>query len=103
MQAIGLIFFLAVLVEGIIEYFGAPIPKQYKAYVAAAFGIVVCLAYSADLPALLGFPAVWPYVGQILTGFVIGRGSNYANILISRAQVVQVPAAPVTDVAPPTP
>lgn len=98
MQAIALIFILAVFVEGIIEYLGAAIPSAFKAYVAALFAVVVCLAYNADLLALLGYPAAWPYAGAILTGLVIGRGSNYLNILVSRIGVVPVPAAPVEDV-----
>lgn len=98
MQAIGLIFILAVLVEGIIEYLGTAIPQAFKAYVAALFAVVVCLAYNADLLALLGYPAAYPYVGAILTGLVIGRGSNYLNDIVSRINVVHVPAAPVDTV-----
>lgn len=33
--------------------------------------------------ALLGFVAVWPLVGQVLTGLIIGRGSNALNDLLS--------------------
>lgn len=81
MQQIGLILVLATLVEGMLEYFGARVPAPYKAYVGALVGVLVCLAYRADLLLLLGYPAQFPYAGEILTGLVVGRGSNYVNDL----------------------
>lgn len=91
------ILVLAVLVEGILEYLGTPIPAQYKPYAAAVLGVVVCIAYGADLPAAFGLPPV-PYVGSVVTGLVIGRGSNYINDLISRLKVITAPAQPVDSV-----
>jgi hypothetical protein len=96
MQAIGLILALAVLIEGIIEYLGSPIPSKFKPYAAAALSVVVCLLYNADLLALLGYPAAVLFVGAVLTGLVIGRGSNYVNDIISRIGVVSAPATTVT-------
>lgn len=93
------IMVLAVLVEAIIEWLGTPIPPVYKPYVAALLGVVICLAYGADLPAAFGLPTV-PYVGSVVTGLVIGRGSNYLNDLISRLKVVTAPATPVDAVLP---
>lgn len=94
----GLILFLVILVEGLIEHFGAPLPDKAKPYAAAVLGMLLCLAYGADLPALLGFDALWPYIGSVLTGLVISRGSNYVNDLISRLRgevwAMPVPAPP---------
>lgn len=95
MTALALVFALAIVVEALIEYFGAPIPSLYKPYVAALIGVALCLAYGADALALLGFVAGVPFVGAVLTGLLISRGSNYLNDLVSRLRVVTLPAAPV--------
>lgn len=95
MQTLGLILALVVVVEGLIEYFATPIPSNYKPYVAAILGIGLCLGYGADLLSLLGYQASIPFVGQVLTGLLISRGSNYTNDLVSRLQVIRTPASSV--------
>jgi len=91
----ALIIVLVIIVEALVEYFGTPIPSAYKPYVAAALGAALCLAYGADLLALLGYPASVPFVGSVLTGLLISRGSNVFNDLVSRLNVMQTPAASV--------
>lgn len=95
MPSIAIIFILSTLVEGLVEYFGAPLPSKYKPYAAAVLGVIVCVGYNADLLATLGFPAIFPYAGAVLTGLVIGRGSNYVNDLVSRVGVLPAPATTV--------
>ncbi|NJL32521.1 MAG: hypothetical protein HC893_00030 [Chloroflexaceae bacterium] len=72
------ILFVAVVVEGIIEYLGKPIPKGYKCYAAALLGIVVCLLFRVNMLGWMGQEA-FPHAGEILTGITVGRGSNYIN------------------------
>jgi hypothetical protein len=100
MQTIGLALALTILTEGIIEYLGTPIPRRFKPYAAALLSTAACVLYNADLLAMLGYSALVPYVGAVLTGLVIGRGSNYVNDLISRLNVVGAPAAMVKKVRP---
>lgn len=95
------IFVLAVLVEGIIEYLAIPVPSRFKPYLAAILAMIVCVAYGADLPAALGLPAV-RYVGSIVTGLVIGRGSNYLADVVKRISVVSAPAVNVANVPTPS-
>lgn len=105
------ILFLAFLCEGLVEYVARPflvpnpgdeVPSRAGAatkhgwalppdlgalllrYVAAAVGIGLALAYQVDLLALAGLSSGWPWVGQIITGILIGRGSNYINDLSDR-------------------
>lgn len=82
------LFVLAVFVEGFIEYFVAkPDAKQpWLKYVAAFIGVAVALAYKADLLAMLGLNGISPYVGQVITGLILGRGSNYLNDFVSRVR-----------------
>lgn len=102
LQALAAIFVLAVLVEALIEYLGQPIPSAYKPYAAALVGIGLCLAYNADMLALLGLQAGIPYVGQLLTGAIISRGANYLNDLIARLRGERPPAPPANIIAVPS-
>lgn len=96
-NTLAVIFVLAVLVEAIMEYLGSPIPSKIKPYVAAGAAVLICVAYNADLPAALGLPSV-AYVGPVVTGLVIGRGSNYLNDILKRIQTVPAPAQSVDSV-----
>lgn len=89
---------LAFLVESLVEYFvGVIFAKVTKLapytwvqiYVAAAFGIALCLSFKIDIIALAAQGAgVAPWsssiVGMILTGLIISRGSNFLHDLVSR-------------------
>jgi hypothetical protein len=80
------ILLLAVIVESFVEYaFGKVKPlKNYLLYISLAFGIVVSIAYRVDvIDYLVGIQSPIPYFGYILSGLLIGRGSNYINDLVS--------------------
>lgn len=76
---------LALLVEALLEYvlgiWWQPLSEEKRPKVIMAvglvFGIALCLAYKIDLLAELGFSA--GIIGQILTGALIGRGSDYLH------------------------
>jgi hypothetical protein len=54
-------------------------------YAAMLLGILLAAAYHADLLALVGLVSPWsPYVGYVVTGLVIGRGSNFLHDLADR-------------------
>lgn len=77
---------LAALVEGFTEYvFGfADRVKPYLKYIALVLGVGATLAYNIDiLRDLAGLTSPIPYVGQIISGLIIGRGSNYLNDFVS--------------------
>jgi len=75
---------LAVFVEGLVEYFvpkkeeGA-LPREWIKYVSAGLGIMVSVAYEVDILSSLEVISIYPFVGSIITGIIIGRGSNYLN------------------------
>jgi len=70
----------AVLIESIITYF-----KEFFVYGDFSFsmlfsivlGIIIAISYNLDLPEYLDLKSSIPYVGNILTGVLISRGSNY--------------------------
>jgi len=53
-------------------------------YSAAIVGVGLCLVYAMDLLALVGLTARAPYVGEVLTGLLIGRGANFVNDFVER-------------------
>lgn len=88
MEAIVGIFLLATIIEGLIAYlFGKredyEPTRPYLKYVSLALGIGAAIAYKVDLLAMVGLVSVVPFVGYIVSGLVIGRGSNYLNDIIS--------------------
>ena len=83
---------LAVLIESMTEYiFGTvadhvPALVPYKwllMYVAAAWGVGVCIYYQVDLISLI-FQQEPTVVGVVMTGLAVGRGSNYLHQFISK-------------------
>lgn len=85
---------LAILVEGTITHlFGESSEEDHKPWlrwVSLVFGVGAAIAYQLDILAALGLPAVYPLIGWIATGLIIGRGSNYVNDFISRLREPQV-------------
>lgn len=79
------LFMVATLVEGIVEYLFSKYEKlePFLAYIATGIAVIVCVLYGLDVLALLGLVTPVPFVGSVLTGFVIGRGSNYLNDFIT--------------------
>lgn len=82
---IALIIFLSVIIEGIITYFRKLIVEKtvhWQIAFAMILGIFVSIGYDMDLPGLLGLSSSIPYLGNVLTGILISRGSNYIFDLV---------------------
>jgi len=79
------ILFLATFTEGLVEYlFGKDGATQpYLKYIALAIGVVLAIAYSVDLLALVGLQSGIPLISYVVSGIVIGRGSNYVNDVVT--------------------
>lgn len=78
---------VAILIEGIVTYFNeffvsSNIPWQM--IFSLILGMVISVSYELDLPNHLGLKSTIPYVGSILTGILISRGSNYLYDLINK-------------------
>ena len=85
-MSLAQIVVLAVLLEGIWET-AKMVWKDRKVNInqvgTLAIGIALALMAKADLPCAVGLelPAI---AGQIITGILISRGSNYLHDLVSR-------------------
>ena len=78
----------AIIVEGIVEYIKlASVRFAESAFVipvTIVLGVAVCILYGCDILAVMGLNAAVPYVGNVLTGVIAARGSNYAYDLIGK-------------------
>lgn len=71
---------LSIIVESVITYF-----KEFFVYgyfsISMVFsiilGISIAVIYKLDLPECFNLKSTVPYIGNILTGLLISRGSNY--------------------------
>jgi len=100
---IAVAFALAFLTESLVEYLlGTPMSKFESLkpwtwllmYVAAGVGVFLALYWEIDLIAVIangiaqmsGVPITWQVspVGQVLSGLVIGRGSNFLHDFLSK-------------------
>jgi hypothetical protein len=96
------ILLLATLTEALVEYLAKPWLRLFigpvdpaddktcatvdlvTGYTATAVGMLLCVAYNADLPALVGLVSPWPWIGPIVTGILAGRGANFVHDFANR-------------------
>ena len=78
---------ICILVESMVTYInsffvvGEP---HYQMILSLVFGIFIAVAYKIDLLKLADIESEMPYIGSILTGILISRGSNYVYDLMSK-------------------
>ena len=75
----------AILIEGIITYINQFLVQEsfcWQMALSLTLGILVAVAYKLDLPSYFNLKSDIPYVGCILTGILLSRGSNYLFDLI---------------------
>lgn len=80
---------MAVLLEGIVSYTKLIFVDkriQWQVILAILLGTLLTIAYQLDMLAALGMVSTIPYVGYIVTGILISRGSNYLFDLIKTLQ-----------------
>lgn len=95
-QELTTVFLLAFLTETLVEYFFAGVFEKYNVadylkYLAAAVGVALCLGYKVDiLLQLADLVPVHPVIGQVVTGIIVGRGSNYLNDLADLVRSIPI-------------
>lgn len=80
------LLFVTVIIEALITY-GKTIVRekklQWQVLLSMALGVVCAFGFGIDLFAVAGIEAKIPYLGIVLTGILLSRGSNYIFDLIS--------------------
>ncbi len=84
---IALAVTLAALSEWLTERFLGKYLKGYQMVLASAIlGVILCFALNIDIMALLGFEGdYYDWVGKIISGIVIGSGSNAIHKFVKPA------------------
>ncbi len=85
-KTFGLVTF-AILIEAIITYFNQFFVQEsfcWEMFLSIILGVTTAIAYKLDLPAYFNLTSEIPYVGCILTGILLSRGSNYIFDLITK-------------------
>ena len=101
--AVTAILVLATIAEAIVEHIFAPVldaqdpnsmepeparvldwPALALRYVSVLIGVALCIVYRVDLLAYFNLTSPWPWVGWLITGILIGRGSNFIHDFASR-------------------
>lgn len=88
---IAIIIGVAILIEGLVEYgkniadmfYGGDKKTAITQLVTIAVGIAIAFAFNADMFMPLGL-TVNHYIGMVLTGIIMSRGSNYVSDLITK-------------------
>jgi len=88
---IAVIVAVAILIEGLVEY-GKTITDTFNdgekrtaliQVITIVIGVGLAFAFDADMFVPLGL-TVNHYIGMVLTGIVMSRGSNYVSDLIGK-------------------
>ena len=71
---------MSVIIEAVITYIKTIVVDKtikWQVIVSMVLSIALSLAYGLDIPALVGIVSPISYVGNVLTGILVSRGSNY--------------------------
>ena len=77
----------SILIESLITYykeFFAGGSAPWEIVVSLTLGIIVAIGYNLDLPSYLNLNSHIPYLGNVLTGILLSRGSNYVFDLLGK-------------------
>lgn len=91
------VIFAAIIIEALITYFNSFILNgkfQWQMLISLLVGVGFALSFNVDIFALFGVISNVPYVGVILTGVLISRGSNYTFDLINKLTAAKTPPTP---------
>lgn len=86
---IAKILIMSVFVEALITYAKEMFVNKklvWQMLASALLGIFIAIAFDIDLPKLFELESTIPFVGNVITGIIISRGSNYVADIIKKAQ-----------------
>lgn len=86
---------LSIIVEAIITYFKDWVVEKkfnYEYILSAGLGITLAVLYRIDIITLaIGVDSSLPIIGEVLTGILLSRGSNYVWDIWQRLLAVKNP------------
>ena len=90
MQGFLQILVVATIIEALVQVL-KPVYDREKGWnrdliLALFISMLVCALTKADVVAYLGMPFSVPYVGSIMTGVLVSRGTNFIHDLLTSIQ-----------------
>ena len=82
----------SILIEGIITYINQIFIDgifSWKISISIFLGVLIAISYRLDLPKYFEINSGIPYIGCILTGILLSRGSNYIFDLLKNIGVIK--------------
>lgn len=79
------LIFVSIIIEGLISYGKTLVSEkklQWPVVISMALGVLCAVAFGIDIFDLAGIEAHIPYVGMVLTGVLLSRGSNYVSDIL---------------------
>lgn len=101
LTGIGVFLMWATICERLTEYLFGDHDRlrPYMHYLAAGVGVIVAVLFRLDLvQSVFGATSPLPYAASIVTGLLIGGGSNWLHDTMNK--VVTMPADPTTTIVP---
>ena len=86
------IVIFAILIESIITYINQFFVQEifsWQMFLSIISGIVVAVAYKIDLPSYFNLKSDVKYIGSILTGILLARGSNYIYDILEKVIAIK--------------
>ena len=79
-------------IESIITYINQFFIQEifsWQIFLSIILGIIVAVAYKIDLPAYFNLKSDVKYIGSILTGILLARGSNYIYDILEKVIAIK--------------
>lgn len=84
MDLLAKLSMVAFLTESLVEWFlGTWLEGPMLKYAAAAVAVVLSVGFGLDFFKEVGLLSDIPYLGSVLTGLVVSRGSEYLHTLFN--------------------
>lgn len=84
---------IAIVIEGIVEYakmfYSSANEVKISIVLSVVLSVIASIGFGLDIFAILGIASTIPYLGTVLTGIVIARGSNYIYDLIGKITKIE--------------
>ncbi len=77
--------FFAIITEAIVTYVDSALINDFsfKLVLSLTFGVLISIAYKLDIPEYFNIKSNIPFIGNLITGIIISRGSNYVADFLS--------------------
>lgn len=83
--------FMAFFLEGFVNFIKQIVDAdktiKYTYILSLIFGVCLCIIFNLDLLTILGLNSTIPFAGNVVSGLIISRGSNYVNDIYNKFMV----------------